>query len=167
MAVLYTHTTAGTSFGMNDGANWWYALEFVCATTGTPTDIDIYIDSIVGSPVNGEVYIRDQKSASSSNYGSATGITWSGTGAFNVVLSGGAQITSGNTYYVCIKSPSATNYARLQLDSSLDANFQEWRGAASNGDPTTGQNKNYTVFVLNGSTGGTTTHNLASIGAGN
>lgn len=146
---LYSHTTDGTFANYNDGNDWWYAHQFVCGTSGVPTEIDVYLEA-TSAGTGDALYIRGSKSASAPNYGSATGIGWSASGIQTISLGGGALITSGNTYYVCIHVTSGTNFPKFQIDSSLDAAFQSFKSASAGTDPSADWFKNYPTFVIRG-----------------
>lgn len=164
MAALYSQTTDGTFTNANFGDDWWYAWEFVPTATGTPTSIDVYLEA-TSAGSSDEIYIRSSKSASASNFGSATGITWSASGIQTINLSGGSTITSGNTYFVCVHVTSGTNFPKFQLNTSSAGSTQGWRSSSAGGDPTTAQYNNYPTFVLNGTLAAGDTINVCMFGS--
>jgi hypothetical protein len=137
MATLYTQTTQSTSSNFNDGtvANARYAWQFVPTTTGTPTNIKLYCQGIVGT-ATGEIYIKADKTLASTTYGSATALTFA-TGENSIALSSGAQITASTTYWVFfVRTTASTAYPQFQYDTAKTT-YHAWRPSASNIDPDT------------------------------
>lgn len=150
MATLYSQSTQNNFSNFNDGtvANRNYAWSFVASATGTPTNIKIYAESVTGTPT-GEIYISADKTFAAADYGQATGLTFT-TGENSIALSSGAQITSGNTYWVYVRFTSdSSNFATLQYDTTKN-NYHTWRPTASNIDPDNDWFTNDMKMVIDG-----------------
>jgi len=132
---LYSQTTQSTNSNYNDGsvANRNYAWSFVASANGTPNQIKLYVQAEAGS-ATGEVYIKSDKTFSSTSYGSATGLSFQA-GENVISLTGGQALTSGTTYWVYVRFTSnSSNYVSFQYDTSKTASTV-WRPTSSNIDP--------------------------------
>lgn len=137
MATLYSQSTQNTFSNFNDGtvANANYAWQFTPTASGTPTQVTLYAQGIVGTPT-GNVYIKADKTIASTTYATATGVTFV-TGSNVFTFTGATSITSGVTYWIYFQRTSAsTVYPQLQYDTAK-TNFQTWKPSASNIDPNT------------------------------
>lgn len=160
--TLYSQTTNDTYSNYNDGNDWWFAFLLIPIATGAPTSIDMYLKA-TSAGTGDALYIRSEKSASSANFGSATGISWSASGIQTIALSGGSSITSGGTYYVIVHVTSGTNFPKFQLKNSDTGSTKQWKSASAGGDPTTVWNNYDPAFVISGIT---PAKNLTLLGVG-
>lgn len=137
MANLYSYTSTNNNTWLNwNAANDNYAWSFTPTATWTPTNIILRLQSIVGTPT-GNFYIKADKTAASTTYGTATWVTlsaWSNT----IPLTWGTSITSWTTYWVFFERTSAvTSYPRLYNEYTSPPTEQFWRSTAANIDPDT------------------------------
>lgn len=152
MATLYSQSTQNTFSNFNDGtvANRNYAFQFTPTATGTPNQITLYLNGVIGTPT-GEVYIKADKTIASTTYWTATGISFT-TGTNVITLTGWTQISSWTGYWVYLRFTSnSSNYAQLQYDNTKTA-YQMWRPSASNIDPDTLWFTNDIKVLLEGTT---------------
>lgn len=151
VSAIYAHAANGTSTNLNDGNDWWYALKFIPTATGVP--VQAIIELAATSAGSGDaIYIRDQLSTSSPDYGSNTSVTWSASGIQTINLTGGQQLTSGNTYYLVVHVTSGTNFPKLVLDTSTDATFQGFKSPTAGANPTSSVFQNYATISISGNT---------------
>jgi len=137
MATLYAQTTQNTFSNFNwNGANDNYAWSFKPSVTGIPTSITINLAGISGTPT-GNLYIKADKTAASTTYGTASSVTFTGSGDNIFTITGGSQITANTEYYVYFQRTSGSSaYPQIRYNTSL-TNYVTYRSTSSNVDPST------------------------------
>lgn len=135
--TMYTYTSTNNNTGLNwNAANDNYAWSFTPTASWTPTSLVLRMQSIVWTPT-GNIYIKGDKTAASTTYGSATGVTFT-SWANTIAITGWSAMTSGVTYWIYFQRTSDTsNYFRIYNEYTSPPAQQLWRSSASNIDPDT------------------------------
>ena len=135
--TIYSYTSTNNNTGLNwNGATDKYAWSFTATASGIPTALVLRMQSIVGTPT-GNIYIKADKTAASTTYATATGVTFT-TGTNTITLTGGTLLTSGVTYWVFFERTSgSSDYFRIYNEYTSPPTEQFWRSTAANIDPDT------------------------------
>ena len=113
-----------------------FAFKFAATETGTPTSLTIDTEQVAGNPVY-NISIHATQSLSSTQYGSASDVTFT-LGSNVIAVSGGSEMTSGNDYYLILsRTSSVGDYIRLYFDESVATGYSGYYSSALNVDPDT------------------------------
>jgi hypothetical protein len=135
--VLYTYTSTNNNTWLNwNNANDNYAWSFTTTAAWTPTTLVLRIQSITGTPT-GNIYIKADKTAASTTYGTATWVTFT-SGTNTITLTWTSALSNATTYWVYFQRTSnSSNYFRIYNEYTSPPAQQFWRPSASNIDPDT------------------------------